>query len=108
MGGGAPAAALVEGDDAVQVGVEEAPAQGIATSARAAVDEHHRQTLRRTALVHIEHVRRLYRQFMAGVGFDLRIQSLHGALLDVYVGYGANSCANGPLALPAVPRIITM
>ncbi|MCY1560128.1 hypothetical protein D9M68_972310 [compost metagenome] len=59
------------------------------------MNEHHRQTIRRTALVHIEDVRRLYGQLVATVGFDLRVQSLHGALLDLCVRYGPSYSVYG-------------
>ena len=57
VGRRAPATTLIEGDDAVQVRVEEAPTQGITTRPRTAMDKHHRQTIRITAFVDIQHVR---------------------------------------------------
>ncbi|MNJ37153.1 hypothetical protein D3C77_319620 [compost metagenome] len=80
MGGRTATAALVEGDDAVQVGIEVAAALGIAASTRATMDEHHRQTFRRTALIDIQHMRCFHGQIVPGVGFDLRVQGLHYAL----------------------------
>ncbi|MNP11139.1 hypothetical protein D3C76_1033130 [compost metagenome] len=44
------------------------------------MDEHHRQAFRRAAFIHIEHVWRLHGQIVPGVGFNLRIQSLHSGL----------------------------
>ena len=80
MGRGAATAALVEGDDAVQVGVKVAAALGVAASARASVDKHHGQTFRRAAFVDIKHMRRFHGQIVPGVGFDLRVEGLHCAL----------------------------
>ncbi|MNE20797.1 hypothetical protein D3C80_1139380 [compost metagenome] len=80
MGRGAATAALVEGDDAVQVGIKVAAALGVAASARASVDEHHGQTFRRAAFVDIKHMRRFHGQIVPGVGFDLRVEGLHCAL----------------------------
>lgn len=75
---GAPAAALVEGDDAVQGRVEVAPAGRIAAGPRPAVDEHHRQPVRRAALVDVEDVGVFHRQLVPRVGLDLREQGHHG------------------------------
>ncbi|MNC55360.1 hypothetical protein D3C75_1048860 [compost metagenome] len=80
MGRGAATAALVEGDDAVQGRVEVAAALGVASGARAAVDEYHRQTFWRAAFVDIQHMRRFHGQIVPGVGFDLRVEGLHCAL----------------------------
>lgn len=46
VGSGATTAALVESDNAIQVGIEEATTLGITSGTGAAVDEHHRQTFR--------------------------------------------------------------
>ena len=80
VGRGAATAALVEGDDAVQIGVEVAAALRVAAGARAAVDEHHGQTFRRAAFIDIQHMRRFHGQIVPGVGFDLRVEGLHCAL----------------------------
>ena len=86
MGRGTTAATLIERDDAVKVRVEEATTQRITTTAWATVNEHNRQALRRPTLVDVKHMRRFDRQLMPGVGFDLRIQGLHGTLHDRYAG----------------------
>lgn len=75
MGRGTAATALVEGDDTVEVGIEEAARQGIATGAGAAVDEDDRQSVRRTAFVGIQHMRFVDGQLVASVGFNFRIQN---------------------------------
>jgi len=72
---------LVKGHDTVQRRVEEAPAQGIATGARTTMHEQHRQAIGRTTLVHIQDMRLLHGQGMTRIGFDFRIQALHGLLL---------------------------
>ncbi|MOA01380.1 hypothetical protein D3C78_1207880 [compost metagenome] len=78
--GRAAAAALVEGDDAIDGRIEPAAAGRIAAGARPAVDEQHRQAVRRAALVDVQLVRMVHRQLVAGVGFDLRIQGVHAGL----------------------------
>lgn len=78
--GGAPATALVEGDDAVQVRIEVTATLGIAPGSRATVDEHHRQTFRGSALIDIQYMGFVDSQIVPGIGFDLRVQSLHCAL----------------------------
>ncbi|MCY1415816.1 hypothetical protein D9M71_313110 [compost metagenome] len=83
VGGRTTAATLIESDDAVQVGIKVATALGITTSARAAVNEHHRQTFRRATLIDIQHMRLFHGQIVPGVRFDLRVQSLHCALRRV-------------------------
>lgn len=75
VGRGTAATALVEGDDTVEVGIEEATRQGIATGAGAAVDEDDRQSVRRTAFVGIQHMRFVDGQLVASVGFNFRIQN---------------------------------
>lgn len=77
---GTTAAALVEGDDAVQVRIEVATALCIATRPRAAVNEHDWQAFRRAAFIDIERVGVIDSQIVPGMGFDLRVQSLHCAL----------------------------
>ncbi len=74
---GTAATALIEGDDAVQVGIEIAATVRVAPRTRAAVDEHHRQPLWRATFIDVKHMRLFHGQIVPGVGFDLRVQSLH-------------------------------
>lgn len=80
VGGGATATALVEGDDTVKVRIEVATTLRVAASTRATVNEHHWQTFRGTAFIDIERVGVIDSQIVPGMGFDLRVQSLHCAL----------------------------
>ncbi|MNN12720.1 hypothetical protein D3C81_1257220 [compost metagenome] len=77
MRGRAAAAALVEGDDAVDGRIEPAAAGLVTAGPRPAVHEQHRQAVRDTAFVDIQLVRMVHRQLVAGVGFDLWIQAVH-------------------------------
>ncbi|GBH07554.1 ATP phosphoribosyltransferase regulatory subunit HisZ [Pseudomonas syringae pv. actinidiae] len=74
---GAATATLIERNDSVQVRVKIAAAVRIASRTRATVNEHHRQPFRRTAFIDVEHMRLFHGQIVPGVGFDLRVQSLH-------------------------------
>jgi hypothetical protein len=71
------ASALIEGDDAVQVGIEKPATLRIASRAWPTVDEHYRQARRRTAFIDIQHMRLFHCQIVPGIRFDLRVQSLH-------------------------------
>ncbi|MCY1432052.1 hypothetical protein D9M71_480380 [compost metagenome] len=105
MRGRATAAALIEGDDPVQVGIKVATALGITASTRATMDEQHRQTFRRTALVDVQHMRCFHGQIVPGVGFDLRVQGLHYALrvgIILPLGIINLNCA---LSMPPAIRI---
>src|SRR5690606_315674 len=74
--GGTTAAALIEGDNAIQGRIEVTATGGIAAGAGTTMNEQHRQPVRRATLVDVQNMRWLDRQLMACVGFDLRIQSL--------------------------------
>ena len=78
--GGATAAALVEGDDAIQIRIEIASALGVAAGAGATVDEYDRQSFRRAAFIDVQRMGVIDSQIVPGVRFDLRKQSLHCAL----------------------------
>ncbi len=80
IGRGATAAALVEGDDAIEVGIEEAPTQAIAAGTRPAMEEQHRQAVGRAALIGVEYMGRFDGQLVAGIGLDFRVQIQHVAL----------------------------
>jgi hypothetical protein len=71
------AAALIERDDAVQIGIEITTALGIASGTRAAVNEHDRQAFGRTTFIDIQDMRFFDSQIVPGIRFDLRVQSLH-------------------------------
>jgi len=80
---GASATALVEQHDAIGIRVEEAPALGIATAARPAMQEHHRLAVRIAALLVVQRMQRRDLQEAAVVGLDPGIKRAafrHGLL----------------------------
>src|SRR5690348_15357344 len=70
----APAATLVEQDDAISARVEESPALGVAARAGSAVQEHHRLAARIAALLVVERVQRRDLQRAGIVGLDLGVE----------------------------------
>ena len=79
----AAAATLVEGDNMVEVRVEIAAALGVATGAGASMDEHDRQAFGGATFIDIQGVGVIDSQIVPGVGFDLRVPSLHCVLRRV-------------------------
>jgi len=67
--------ALVEKDDAIDIGIEEAPHLFGTTAARAAVQEHGRLSMRVAGFFIVELVPVAYVQKFAVVGFDRRIKN---------------------------------
>ena len=80
---GAATATLVEGDNMVEVRVEIAAALGVATGTGAAMDEHDRQAFGGATFIDIQGVGVIDSQIVPGVGFDLRVPSLHCVLRRV-------------------------
>ena len=75
-----PAAALIEGNDAVHARIEITAAVGVTSRPRPAVHKDHRQAVGRTAFVDIQDMRPINSKIVPGVGFDLREQGLHYTL----------------------------
>jgi hypothetical protein len=71
---GAAGAALVEDDDVVVLGIEEAAMHRAGAGAGSAMEEHDRRALRVAALLVVDLVRSADRQIAGRKGFDVRIK----------------------------------
>lgn len=72
-----PRAALIEQDDAIDVGMKEAPVIGLASRAGATVDKQDGQPIGVTALFDVKLVRRVHLQALGGVRFDVGKKFMH-------------------------------
>ena len=74
MGGGATAATLVEQNDSIAVGIEEAAMGGLAAGPRTTVQKHRRDTVRPPALFDVEAMPIADREFVGREGGDRGIE----------------------------------